>query len=122
MGYESRLFVVNKTNQHGGDDKSKIVWAEKIASFNLCKVCDVSDKMRKYPATNAYIYADDGNTEIVSDAYGEPLREIPISDAIKIIEDAAKIDNYRRFAPCLQLLKGFDPSEWGDLVVLHYGY
>lgn len=122
MGYESRLFVVNKTKQHGLDDKSKMVWAEKIAFFNLCKVYAVSDKMREYPATNAYIYADDGNTQIISDDYGEPLREIPIADAIKIIEDAAKNDNYRRFSPCLQLLKGFDPSEWGDLVVLHYGY
>ena len=118
MGYESRLYVVNKTN---GDIGSRC-WAEVIAMINLCKVYDVSDKMRKYPETDCFIYADDGNTEIVEDRYDDVMKEIPIDDAIKIIEEASMNDNYRRYAPCLALLKSFDKSQWENLVVLHYGY
>lgn len=123
MGYESRLYVVNK------HDLSYIVNGvsrkdgETIAVFNLCKVPAVSDRMLKYPATDCYIFADDGDTEITEDKYGKPLREIPVQDAIQILEDAQHIeDYYRRYEPCIQLLRGFALSDWQNLVVLHYGY
>lgn len=50
------------------------------------------------------------------------LPKTPIEDAIKIIEEASENDDYRRYAPCLALLKSFDKSQWKNLVVLHYGY
>lgn len=119
MGYESKLYVVNKHEKFSSEYRC---WGEVIAMFNLCKVYDVSDKMRKYPETDCYIFADDGNTEIVEDRYDDVMKEIPIDDAIKIIEEASMDDNYRRYAPCLALLKSFDKSQWENLVVLHYGY
>ena len=123
MGYETKLVVVNKTNQVHEINGERMVWAEKIAEFNLCKVHEISDKMRRYPITNAFYYADDGNTEVVEDQCGDRLREIPLLDAINIIDFAMRTqDYYRRYSPCLELLKGFNPSDWADLVVLHYGY
>lgn len=123
MGYETKLVVVDKTNQVHEINGERMVWAEKIAEFNLCKVYEISDKMRQYPATNAFYYADDGNTEVVEDQCGDRLREIPLLDAINIIDWAMRTqDYYRRYYPCLELLKGFSPSVWNDLVVLHYGY
>lgn len=110
MGYESRLYVVDKLDDYG----------EVIAVFNLCKVSSVASKMKKYPATNLYIYS--GDKKITRDCYGEPLTEIPIKDAISIIEEAAADSNYRRFEPCLNMLKGFELNRWHNLVVLHYGY
>ena len=122
MGYESRLYVVEKTRIHGYENEDK-VYGEVIAMFDLCKVYDVSDRMRTYEATDAYIYDTDGNTEIVVDLYGDPLKEVPIKDAIEILKDAIDKDRgYRRYEPCLKLLEGFNESEWDDLVVLHYGY
>lgn len=122
MGYESKFYIVNKTTQKGLDGKR--YWAEVIASFNLSKVYAVSDPIRdKYPATDAYIYADDGNTEITEDRYGEPLIEIPIDDMIQLMEKViTSEDYYRKYNPFLQLLKGFNKPDWRDLVVLHYGY
>lgn len=119
MGYESRLYVVRKGNILENINGKEMVWAEKIAIFNLCKVPAVSDKMREYPNTNAFIY--EGDDEVTKDCYGEPLKEIPLCDAIEILEEAAKNSSYRRYDPCIQMLKGFDPSQWGNLVVLHYG-
>lgn len=123
MGYESRIYVVDKCNVPQEINGKDYVWGEVIASFDLCKVYDVSDRMRQYPATDAYIYADDGDTRIIEDCYGEPLREIPIADAVKIIKDAAaKEPSYRRFLPCIRMLEAFNPAQWDDLAVLHYGY
>lgn len=116
MGYESRLYIVNKTNIVN----SKRNYAQVIAVFDLCKVYEVSNKMRKYPITDVYFYSND--TLVTEDFYGEPLTEIPLTDAINIIEEAMKNDNYRRYNPCLQLLKGFNLSEWKNIVVLHFGY
>ena len=123
MGYESRLYVVDKsrvTMYVSGAGEYR--YGEIIATFDLCKVYDISDRMRNYPATDCFIYINDEET--IEDAYGAPLKEVPIADAIKIIEDAAEADgyDYRRYKPCLGLLKGFDTDEWTDLVVLHYGH
>lgn len=137
MGYESRLYVINKSTTstvvYNGEliydiederyAKGKpMFWGEKIAMFNLCKVYDVVDAIKDYSATNAFIFADNGNDLIVEDLYGEPLTEIPLKDMIQILEKASKGDRYRRWNPCIQMLKGFNPYEWDNLVVLHYSY
>ena len=117
MGYESKLYVVDKHHWKWSNES----WGEVVALFDLCKVYNLDFK--KYPPTDCYIYADDGNTEIREDKYGDPLREIPIKDAIQMIEEAIEKENYyRRYQPCLSLLKGFNPNDWEDLVVLHYGH
>lgn len=126
MGYESKLYVVKKSRMRemvSDDFPVPMYWGEVIAVFNLCKMGDhVSAKFRNYPNTDAYIYADDGNTRITEDLYGDPLTEIPVPDAIRILEEAAAQVHYRRYAPCIQLLKGFNLQQWDKLVVLHFGY
>jgi len=122
MGYESKLYVVEKSKYPYPSDDG-MIWGEVVAMFDLCKCHPVSDELRKYPDTNAYIYADDGNTKILEDKCGEKLKEIPIKDTIKIIKKAMKNGNYyRRYKPCLKLLESFNLDEWSDLVVLHYGH
>lgn len=122
MGYESRLYIVDKTSIY--DHDKNMVLGEVIAMFNFSKVDPVTNKFFNYPDTDTYIYSDDGNTRILEDSYGEKLKEIPIDDAIKIIEKAAEENhwNYRRWEPILGLLKGFNKKKWSNLVVLHYGY
>ena len=121
MGYESRFYVVNKTTQKSLDRKK--YWAEVIAMFDLCKVPRVYERICEYPKTDVYIYADDRNTEINEDAYGADMIEIPIADMVDIMDKVIhNEDYYRRYYPFLGLLKGFNPNEWNDLVVLHYGY
>ena len=119
MGYESRLIIAEKYDRNiTREDGRK--YAEVIATFDLCKVYACSDKFRQYPETNCYVYTYNCNDGF-TDMYGQVMREIPIPDAIEILEHAG-LDEYRRLAPCLGLLKSFDLTQWSNLVVLHFGY
>lgn len=121
MGYESRFYIVDKTAWL--QDEEKYYYAEKVAMFDLCKVNNLYNKIKNYPKTNVYIFSDDGETEIKEDLYGEKLIEIPIPDMIEFLEQTIKEEPlYRRYNPFLQMLKGFNLSEWSNLVVLHYGH
>ncbi len=123
MGYESRLYVVRKSYLYRREDKKQ--WGEVIAVFNLSKAPAVSNEMKLYSATDVYIYDDNGNTEIIMDRYGKPLAEIPLDDAIWLLERAEKAEQihmHRRYEPCIAMLKAFRNEGWGNLVVLHYGY
>lgn len=120
MGYESRLYVVEKSSCVGLDEDGKR-YGEIIAMIDMCKLgngfCKV---LNEYPATDCYIYIDGERT--VEDKYGDPLVEMPLEDVIAIFEECSQEENYRRYAPAIGLLGGFNPNEWGELVVLHYGY
>lgn len=123
MGYESRLYIVEKSSLNKDPDIG-LRFAGIVSVFNLSKVGKVSDQFLNYPDTDCFIYADDGNTRITEDRYGDALKEIPIKDAIEILKNAAKEDNwyYRRFKPVVALLEGFELDKWKDLAILHYGY
>lgn len=123
MGYESKLYVVHKSSLE--PNEKGYTWAEMIASFNLCRVCNnlmtnIVDKGKK---TDVYFY--DGNKEIYEDKYGEPLTEFSINEMIEMIENAMQYTDYRRYYPCLAMLRSFydNQKQWGEgLIVLHYGY
>ena len=123
MGYESKYYIVAKSNSGFGDEKGKR-WAEKIAEFNMCKFVDLANFFKK--ETDCYIYADDGDTPIVEDRYGDSLKELSIEDALTALSKVEKeIDYYRRIKPFKALLTEFkeDADKWGyNLFILHYGY
>lgn len=124
MGYESKLYIVEKSSYDDPSDKG-MRYSQVIAMFDLCKFYPLSCVVNTYPKTECYFYADDGNTKVLEDKYGDPLREIPIDDVIDILEGAL-IDGsmYRRIYPVLATLKELNehPLQWKELVVLHYGY
>lgn len=123
MGYESKLYVVEKANSRFPSEEMRYCMV--VAMFDLCKFYPLSMLLHEYPATECYFYADDGNTKVLEDMYGEPLKEIPIEDVIEILEDdLARGSDYRRIYPLLAMLKDFQQHKerWGELAVLHYGY
>ena len=121
MGYESKLYVV---------EKSSISFVEGmrgalvIAMFDLSKMgATFYEAVHKYPKTDCHFYADDGNTAVVKDMYEDPLIEVPIADMICILKECKKVNpSYRRIDPAIKLLESFDLTEWRELVVLHYGH
>lgn len=125
MGYESKLIVIKKGSLGNNADCNNKEWAEKIAEVRLCVVDDeVFSKIQNYPITNSYYHEHLVGNPILEDAYGVELREIPLDDCIVILENADKIDHYRRYTIALGLLKSFNTNDWcdGEIVVLHYGY
>lgn len=127
MGYETRLYIVEKSNSPSIYDKNKgKVWGDVIAMFDLRKCYSLSDRLRNCPPTNCYIFADDGDTEIVEDFYGEPLKEATIEKTILFLNKAMEETDYRRLLPVSAFLNTIQAQKeagyWGDLAVLHYGY
>lgn len=123
MGYESRIYIVGKGRTY--DTELGKRWAEKIAEFNMCKYPRLADLMRSKPTTDCYIYADDGDTQIIEDCYGYPLTEASCSDVISVLEkDIENGVDYRRIFPLLAMLKAFEEhkEQWGEITVLHYGH
>lgn len=122
MGYESKIYIVEKSTI-GRDINGKRMWlGDVVASFRLGKTPIYQEIHDKFSPTDTYFYADDGNTEIIEDCYGKPLTEIPIPDLIDILECAESKEHYRRYAPLIGMLQGFDLTQWKNLVALHYGY
>ena len=119
MGYESKIYVVSKSGISFGEEKQ---YAEVIAVFYASKYIELADVFKK--VTDCYIYADDGNSMILWDCYGDELKEAPIGDVIRFLEsELERGETYSRIKPLLALLKAFDGSAWGKkLVCLHYGY
>lgn len=123
MGYESKLYIVQKYDIT--DDEIGKKYAEVLAVFNMCKFPDLSDILTKQKETDCYIYADDGNTRIVEDKYDEKLTEASIPFVISTLEKILDGgENYRRIYPLLNALRAFDEQKdkWGELAVLNYGY
>lgn len=125
MGYESKLYIVDKLPEHVAIKDNGMQYCSLIAMVDLCKYYEWSNKAIKYPKTNCYFYAEDGNKQIVEDGYGESLKEIPLNDAIEILEEKFYSgDSYRRLGPALALLQSLKDNEnqWNEIVILHYGY
>ncbi len=120
MGYESKLYVIEKCNILLPDDKHK--YADVIAAFDLCK-CGLH--RRQFRDTEYAFYADDGNTLVTEDCYGDTLGELTVDEVIKLIEQQqATCPEYRRWNPCLTMLRSFSREQykWHNLAVLHFGH
>ena len=123
MGYESKLYIVEKFDTMIYNDGKR--YARVIAMFDMCKFYDLSDVLRHKPETDCYFYADDGNTRVLEDCYGKPLTEATIKSVIDVLEDiVADGEKYWRIFPLLATLKVIEEGRLGndDIVVLHYGY
>ena len=84
MGYESKLYVVDKKGKSEYYDYKNKEYAEVIAMFDICKFNEFDGIFKK--ETDCYIYADDGNTEILYDMYEKPLREESVENVIEYLE------------------------------------
>ena len=123
MGYESRIYIVEKTTALNGDNGK--CFALDIARFDLGKVRYISNYLREKPVTDCYIYADDGNTRILEDKYGSPLTECKPEDLITLINRAIENGNLNRlYYPLLVFLESIvkNPNYYPNVVCLHYGY
>ena len=129
MGYESKIYIIEKT-KYSWDEENGMKYARVLAMFDLAmfdvsKFYELSDWFRNKPATKHYIYADDGDTQIIEDRYGDTLKEASVEDVIdrleRIVENGK---DYKRIFPLLAALKAFEShsNQWGNIAVLHYGY
>ena len=122
MGYESKLYIVEK---YGALKENEKKYASVIAMFDMAKMGSIVNVFEK--KTDCYIYADDGNTMILEDKYGDELTEATVEDVIYVLEEVISSgETYRRLYPLLSALivikEQQDEGTWKDVVVLHYRY
>lgn len=120
MSYESQIYIVKPhRGQKPGD--CGLDYSEKVAMFRLGYVDGMYEFVQNYPESSCFIFGDDGNTEIIWDKYGEPLREIPIRELIFELDRLySESKRWDIFAAISALVHYSDtPCE---LVALHYGY
>lgn len=114
MGYESQLFIADRYDNG---------YMNVIASFNLCKMGYGIGfhELFKEPVGRD-IWMPGIGDEIEEDMYGAELKHTDINTVIEWLETYGVNIKYRRITPLLNLLKGFEQSEWEDLRVIHYGH
>lgn len=121
MGYESRVFVVNRNEIEHGNEK-KYVYAEKIADIKMACMydgfVDLFDKKVDYE-----LYIDNGDEATQTDKYGQTMTCTDCQTVIDYLEKLiADGKNYRRLSMLLGLLKGINEEQWDNIQVVHYGY
>jgi hypothetical protein len=120
MEYKSKLYIIENYKRLKLSKENPKYYAKVIATFDMSEF-NFGNIFKK--KTNCYIYADDGNTEILEDTYGEPLKESNFEKVINYLENYRNTEeHYKRVMPLLGLLKGFDIGEWDNLTILRYGH
>lgn len=119
MGYESKIYVVDKHTLHNE-------WDEVIATFDLCKMgyglIDGVSFRGLFTEPVGCMYADDGDTEIHEDCYGDAVQGAPIHKVIHWLNKWLKDHDYSRAKAFYALLKSMAKEVDGDLWCFHYGY
>lgn len=126
MAYESRIYIVDVHREKDKDNPNygTVYYAERIAAFNLGCMGYSNGWRELFEKTIDYdLYNEDGDKKINADKYGARLTSADFEKVIEWLEKrSASKEHYRRIAPVLAMLKGFDRSEWDDLQIIHYGY
>lgn len=121
MGYESRVFIVDRNEIEHGDDTT-YVYAEKIVDIKMgCMYDGFTNLFNK--KIDYDLYVDNGDEATQTDKYGKTMTYTNCKTVIVYLEKLiANGENYRRLTMLLGLLKGINEEQWNDIQVVHYGY
>lgn len=123
MGYESRVFVVNVT-RHKKPQSDEVIWSfgQVLAGVNMSCMEASFSALFKTPI-DFETFLDDPDVPTEKDKYGDNIKATKVQEVITYLENKIEEgERYRRLKPLLGLLKGYNESEWDELLVLHYGY
>lgn len=108
-------------------------WFQVMATLDLCKLGYQKDalndliaqahKTAKEQAKTLfhYYYADDGNTKITEDMYGDGFWPVPVKEVLAAMKQSADAKTYRRLIWAIALLESMAEDREG-LEVLFYGH
>jgi hypothetical protein len=127
MGYDSRLYVIRKTNVPvGKGDKFK--YAETLAVYEMGNFLPFQMLFNDGKSGVTEYYPCGENDYIAEDKYGDPLQERSLDEVIECLDKITVLNDdiahYARIKPLLALLNGFKEiqNNWYRLAVLHYGH
>lgn len=118
MGYESKLYIVEESNFKIPSDNGK-VYARVVGMIDLCVCYPITEVFTEI--ANGYIYAEDGNTRIEEDKYGEPLKVASLKEVIVRLKRIVHESDYRRARIALCTLEEVQ-RVMPECKVYHYGH
>jgi len=120
MGYESKLIVVKKFEF----DASSL--GETIAELNLSGMPNeffpIAEHFENEIEKPVFVGHGINGMEISEDCYGKILRYTSVEKVLKVLYACEAKEHYRRTEMAINFLKSFLSKEWGEIVVVHYGY
>lgn len=129
MGYESKVIIYERIEAKGFDSESgferMFVYGQKIAEYDLCCLGydEAGERIRNTFNVELDFDMDCAEaTERRTDLYGAICKYCHIDELVEALEAFEHGEHYRRIAPLIGLLKGFDQNEWKDIVCVHYGH
>lgn len=135
MGYESRVFIIERSECCGG----KFVYGDEIARFELCKMGNevvnykyFTDVFKTPIDFDLHDIGEDPNCEEYreedyrTDQYGEHCKYASIDSVLEWLEssETVNVEKYRRAVLLRDFLKMLKDrsSDFGNIVVVHYGH
>lgn len=132
MGYESKIYIVERSEYENRITGEKEVSALKIADFDLC--C-MGYENAFYSVFNREIDFDmylpgvnaDGEEVITAtreDCYGERMKMCDLSALLDVLRKYEAKEHYRRLPPLIAMLQAFvdGAGEWGELKAVRYAH
>lgn len=122
MGYETRLYFVERMKAVYGDDGTD--YGSVIAMIDLRKAGDPRENgLVPLVKPAIHIYADDGNTRITHDMHGDPLSVGDPADVLAALKKKTRgKEKYRRYVAAIALLDAMLEGGYDNLTVLGFGY
>jgi len=124
MGYESKLYLCDGSDLHPKSGNGK-TWAQVIAIVDLC-VCgresETAELIQASHESKWFVYSDDGDTPILEDPYGDPLKAVDADLLIEAMDRDNRKEYYRRFELALAMLKVCRERFGERFIVLHFGH
>jgi len=133
MAYEHKVIVVLRSEHT--TNKGTIIYGENIAEYKCSRMPHCFYNIFKQNGIPIDFDLYDGNDEPTkTDPYGEHCKMLPLQDVIDCLRDInandADYKGYRRIAPLIGLLEGFNEAKWtehydnynGRLYAVNYGY
>lgn len=125
MAYEERIIIVNVRRTEYPNGKP-FIDAEEIASYNCSRMPESFNRIFTEGCdftVQDYFSEDEGTRETAEDRYGDPIKSAPIQLVTEKLREYLSLnDYYRRYRPLLGLLEGFNPADWEELRIVHFGY
>ena len=123
MGYETKLIIGTK-NSDNIFKENGYNWLNVIAEIDLCKSIFYDTYIDKEKdIEKMFIYGSDGNTKITHDSYNSQLFAIEPKKVLEMMQNANKVEKYRRYNAAIPMLKSLIKDFKGqDLTCILYGH
>ena len=132
MGYESKIYIVERSEYTDKKTGKLYVSALKIASCDLCVMGNNSAFYGVFDRPIDFDMflpgVDEHGREIMefsrSDCYGETLKMCDLPALLDVLKQAEAREHYRRLPPLIAMLQAFvdGAEEWGKLKAVRYAH